>query len=179
MRGLTKYFLIITGLIIIGFSASYVVYLSDTGQLKPNPDLTNGGVFCTMDAKLCPDGSYVGRTGPNCEFAECPAVQGSGIRGTVLLGPICPVQQIPPLPECADKPYKTRLAVTDSNQIQIIREFESGEDGKFTIELVPGEYFIRSAAIANILPYCSSPEILTVKERQYTEITVLCDTGIR
>lgn len=27
---------------------------------------------CTMDAKLCPDGSAVGRTGPNCEFAECP-----------------------------------------------------------------------------------------------------------
>ncbi|GEM_PF-3333106 len=27
---------------------------------------------CTQDAKLCPDGSYVGRTGPNCEFASCP-----------------------------------------------------------------------------------------------------------
>jgi len=30
-------------------------------------------VACTMDAKLCPDGSYVGRTGPNCEFEECPS----------------------------------------------------------------------------------------------------------
>ncbi|MFH0712611.1 MAG: GerMN domain-containing protein [Candidatus Jorgensenbacteria bacterium] len=29
-------------------------------------------IFCTMDAKLCPDGSYVGRVGPNCEFAPCP-----------------------------------------------------------------------------------------------------------
>lgn len=29
-------------------------------------------VACTMEAKLCPDGSSVGRTGPNCEFAECP-----------------------------------------------------------------------------------------------------------
>lgn len=27
---------------------------------------------CTMDAKVCPDGSSVGRTGPNCEFAPCP-----------------------------------------------------------------------------------------------------------
>lgn len=27
---------------------------------------------CTMEAKLCPDGSYVGREGPNCEFAPCP-----------------------------------------------------------------------------------------------------------
>jgi len=29
-------------------------------------------VACTMDAKLCPDGSYVGRSGPNCEFF-CPS----------------------------------------------------------------------------------------------------------
>jgi hypothetical protein len=27
---------------------------------------------CTQEAKLCPDGSYVGRTGVNCEFAICP-----------------------------------------------------------------------------------------------------------
>lgn len=29
-------------------------------------------VACPMDAKICPDGSGVGRTGPNCEFAPCP-----------------------------------------------------------------------------------------------------------
>lgn len=27
---------------------------------------------CTMEAKICPDGSSVGRTGPNCEFTACP-----------------------------------------------------------------------------------------------------------
>ena len=32
----------------------------------------NEGIACTTEAKLCPDGSAVGRTGPNCEFAECP-----------------------------------------------------------------------------------------------------------
>lgn len=26
---------------------------------------------CTQEAKLCPNGSYVGRTGPNCEFTPC------------------------------------------------------------------------------------------------------------
>jgi len=30
-------------------------------------------VACTAEAKLCPDGSAVGRTGPDCEFASCPA----------------------------------------------------------------------------------------------------------
>jgi hypothetical protein len=27
---------------------------------------------CTMDAKQCPDGSYVGRIPPDCEFTPCP-----------------------------------------------------------------------------------------------------------
>ncbi len=29
-------------------------------------------IFCTMDAKQCPDWSYVGRVWPDCEFAPCP-----------------------------------------------------------------------------------------------------------
>ncbi|MES2134906.1 MAG: hypothetical protein V4449_01530 [Patescibacteria group bacterium] len=28
--------------------------------------------LCTMEAKICPDGSAVGRTGPQCEFTACP-----------------------------------------------------------------------------------------------------------
>ena len=33
---------------------------------------TDRKIFCTQEAKQCPDGSYVGRTGPKCEFAACP-----------------------------------------------------------------------------------------------------------
>lgn len=32
-----------------------------------------GPVACTMDAMECPDGSFVGRVGPDCQFAQCPA----------------------------------------------------------------------------------------------------------
>lgn len=38
-----------------------------------NPPVEDGeGVACTMDAKICPDGSAVGRIPPSCEFAPCP-----------------------------------------------------------------------------------------------------------
>lgn len=37
---------------------------------------------CTQEAKLCPDGSAVGRTGPNCEFAACPAAGSNPANGT-------------------------------------------------------------------------------------------------
>src|SRR5690606_18330486 len=29
-------------------------------------------VICSMELKRCPDGTYVSRTGENCEFAKCP-----------------------------------------------------------------------------------------------------------
>lgn len=37
-------------------------------------------IACTMDAMMCPDGSYVGRTGPNCEFV-CPATNNNSNNG--------------------------------------------------------------------------------------------------
>lgn len=43
-------------------------------------------VACQMDAKICPDGSGVGRTGPTCEFALCPSPTASSSRTTTYLG---------------------------------------------------------------------------------------------
>lgn len=37
-----------------------------------SPGSEGPGRACTMEAKICPDGSAVGRTGPNCEFTPCP-----------------------------------------------------------------------------------------------------------
>lgn len=39
----------------------------------PSSPSTNPPVYaCTMDARICPDGSAVGRSGPKCEFTACP-----------------------------------------------------------------------------------------------------------
>jgi hypothetical protein len=40
-----------------------------------NPHPNNQPTICTQEAKLCPDGSYVGRIGPKCEFAACPQIE--------------------------------------------------------------------------------------------------------
>ena len=57
-----------------------------------------GGQACTREAKVCPDGSSVGRTGPNCEFAECPGAKDSP-DGTPGDG-----QSSPPVPTEDDGP---------------------------------------------------------------------------
>jgi hypothetical protein len=43
-----------------------------TEKACQSPGDPGGGQACTEEAKQCPDGSYVSRTGPNCEFAACP-----------------------------------------------------------------------------------------------------------
>lgn len=35
-------------------------------------ECSGGPIECTLDAKICPDGTSVGRVGPDCEFAPCP-----------------------------------------------------------------------------------------------------------
>ncbi|MDC0721391.1 hypothetical protein [Nannocystis bainbridge] len=39
---------------------------------KPPAEDPGAPKACTKEAKVCPDGSTVGRTGPDCEFAACP-----------------------------------------------------------------------------------------------------------
>jgi hypothetical protein len=101
------------------------------------------------------------------------------VRGTVFLGPTCPVIQDPPDPECADRPYETELALTSADESRIIKKFRSAADGTFHIEVPPGEYVIRSASVTNTFPVCRSDGTILVSVNGYAEITVYCDTGIR
>ena len=70
-QGISVIWLIIAGIILFSGSA----YWYYAGDIKPYLGNIDGdgknGVACTQEAKQCPDGSYVGRIGPNCEFAEC------------------------------------------------------------------------------------------------------------
>lgn len=148
------------------------------------------GQYCTMDAKLCPDGSYVSRSGPNCEFAQCPIVAttttdggrgilpyNSGVKGSVFLGPTCPVMRDPPDPQCADKPYATTIQVSRKGSSSVFATGKSNANGAFEFSLPPGEYTL-SASGGKMLPRCND-ENVTVGASGYTTVNISCDTGIR
>jgi hypothetical protein len=59
-----KNILILVFVILLLGGVAYLLLPKPVGEPEP--------VFCTQEAKLCPDGSYVGRTGPKCEFTACP-----------------------------------------------------------------------------------------------------------
>ncbi|MDP2665085.1 MAG: carboxypeptidase-like regulatory domain-containing protein, partial [bacterium] len=139
-----------------------------------------GGKACTMEAKLCSDGSYVSRTGPNCEFTPCPttiAPYNSGVRGTVLLGPTCPVERIPPDPQCADKGYETTITVRHTGSSATFATGKSDATGAFEFSLPPGSYTL-TASGGTMLPRCN-PIDVTVAASGYVTADISCDTGIR
>lgn len=66
-------------LLVAMFIAIFIGVLFYVGKQIPNSLISQNDQnspiprACTEEAKICPDGSAVGRVGPNCEFAPCPS----------------------------------------------------------------------------------------------------------
>ncbi len=79
------FLLFVLGLI----GAFYLGRVSNDLNLPSIPIINPEEKACTLEAKSCPDGSYVGRVPPNCDFAPCPTskptptttVQGDCVKG--------------------------------------------------------------------------------------------------
>jgi hypothetical protein len=98
----------------------------------------------------------------------------SGIRGTVVLGPTCPVQQAGASP-CLT-PYAATIVVTDSEDRQVART-TARPDGSFQVELPPGEYVILPQP-GKPFPQ-AQPLDVTVVPGEFAEVQINYDTGIR
>ena len=103
-----------------------------------------------------------------------PTPRGSGIEGRVLIGPMCPVVQ--PGQECPDQPYQATLTVKSRDGLQIV-QFQTDEQGRFSVPLVPGEYILHPES-PNGIPFASDQSFI-VETGRYTQISVHYDSGIR
>lgn len=137
-------------------------------------------IYCTMEAKLCPDGSYVSRTGPNCEFAACPEVKTGVLRGKVTIGPLCPVERMPPDPNCqpTEATYRAwQIAVYTLDKKTKITQIEPNLDGSYQIGLPAGKYLIdfeQEQAFGRSLP-----TTVIIKKDETKVLNIDIDTGIR
>lgn len=96
-------------------------------------------IACTMEAKLCPDGSAVGRGGPDCEFAACPPDNPSAndsLHGRITIGPLCPV-------EPCNRTYdynQVSVNVYSAESKERVAQVNADTAGFYGIALAPGEY---------------------------------------
>ena len=108
------------------------------------------------------------------DASPSPSTAASGIRGTVVLGPTCPVQHAGASP-CLT-PYPATLVVTDSDDRQVART-TARADGSFEVILPPGEYVILPRP-GNPFPQ-AQPLDVTVVPGQFAEVQINYDTGVR
>ncbi len=146
------------------------------GGFIRNAPVCAAGLHCVLDP-FRPDTGGV--CVPDQEATGTNAVlpYDSGIRGSVLLGPVCPVEQNPPAPQCAERPYSTLVVVfRTSDPVHAIAFAQSNASGTWSVALPPGSYVLGAGESAS--PQCDHPNV-TVTAGAYASATVRCDTGIR
>lgn len=150
--------------------------------VSSRPD--DGGMrACTEEAKICPDGSAVGRTGPNCEFAKCPGEEipeGVGVlQGRVDIGPVCPVERegVP----CVVSPetYTSRtLVVYEKKSMREVASSALNVDGTYSFALPPGVYILDMKRVG-IDGSGDLPREFDIAAGFTTVYDISIDTGIR
>jgi len=102
------------------------------------------------------------------------AQPGTGIRGVVMLGPQCPVENVNS--PCPDRPFQGQVAATASDGSTTTVATDA--DGRFTIDLTAGTYTV-AAVTSGGGPPTAVPRTVTVRDGAYAQVTLEVDTGIR
>ncbi len=108
------------------------------------------------------------------------------LAGTYSFGPICPVERIPPDPNCQPKYDGQMLQVYDETNTTLAAEITLNENGAFSISLPQGTYYLFKKDIGitpntrpPIMPRGNLPIGIEIQARQTTQIEISVDTGIR
>ena len=98
----------------------------------------------------------------------------SGIRGIVLIDPICPVER--PESPCPDRPFEATIQLLDERG-KLVSEAYSGTDGRFEIVVAPGTYTLHP--VSDTAPPSDPDQTVAVEQRAFTNVTISYDSGIR
>lgn len=123
-------------------------------------------------------GSPSGRPGISGGPGASSAPIVTGIAGTAIAGPTCPVQKVPPDPSCAPRPVTGAvLVVRDSSGTEVAR-LTTDAAGAFQTSLPAGAYVVMPQAVTGLMG--TAPEVaVIVKDRAVTPVEIAYDTGIR
>ncbi len=111
----------------------------------------------------------------NAPFNPTPGIA-TGIEGFVTEGPMCPG----PVPvgnnTCPNQPYQATIIILNADNTQVAQT-QADANGYFKIELVPGTYTVHPVS-GKSFPHAAD-QTVTVTSGQYTQVTIVFDTGMR
>lgn len=147
-------------------------FIKNNPAPEPNLPVQNDDetVFCTKDAMMCPDGTYVGRTGTKCEF-KCPEVVATTtINSTVILG----LNETFEINGLIIKPWavtQDSRCPSDVTCIQAGKVVVAINLGTSTMEIEPGQIKHAGAfsvTLDDVMPYPISTHKITDQEYKFT-----------
>ena len=104
------------------------------------------------------------------------------LEGIISIGPICPVERIPPDPGCLPtaETYKAfPVGVWTSNGRRKIAQINPALDGSFRTELTPGNYLVILENEQNTIGSSNLPVEVSIISHDTTMLNIGIDTGIR
>ncbi len=104
------------------------------------------------------------------------------LKGTISIGPICPVETIPPSPACQPtaetyKAYPVGVFTPDGSKK--IAQLSPSLDGSYIIELPPGNYLVVLDRAKNGPGGSNLPAEVSIMAEDETLLDINIDTGIR
>lgn len=103
----------------------------------------------------------------------------ASVRGTVSVGPTCPVVHEPPDPACADRPIGGALLVIANQAGVEVARVESRVDGTFAVDLAPGAYRLTAQPVEGLMRTPAPIDFDVEASLAAVELQVSYDTGIR
>ena len=104
----------------------------------------------------------------------------SGIAGRVVEGPTCPVETVPPSPQCAPRPIRATIRIQHVGSHGPGWTVRSAGDGRFRVRLAPATYLITPLRHHDSsFPRPPAPFRVRVRRDHFTSVTIEYDTGIR
>ena len=113
----------------------------------------------------------------SCVPQAIPPDLNSGIEGTMLVGPQCPVVG-PGTTGCEDKPYQGTVIVKTADGLLEVTRFTADAEGHFRVPLYPGTYLLQPVPGTNGFPHAAE-QTVEVDEGGFAQVTISFDTGIR
>ena len=111
-------------------------------------------------------------------------VNGNGVlKGKISIGPICPVETIPPLPQCLptrDTYNAYATAVWTSDKKNLLKTIIPNSDGTYQIDLPAGDYVLDyTIPRTNGVGGSTLPTAFSIADKDTLTFNVSIDTGIR
>jgi hypothetical protein len=104
------------------------------------------------------------------------------LAGTISIGPICPVERIPPDPACLPtaETYKAYpVVVYTSDRKTRIKQLNPSLNGHFSSELSQGKYLVVLETAQKNIGGSNLPVEIAITSSDTTKLNISIDTGIR